>query len=185
MGRDLFAAPINGHHFLKPVEDPFRYICGVFSGDGATQIMQRASTIPLQTYFPIRFNGKGEPIPLWRNYLLIEFREGVTINLCRTTSYFLKVISEKDEDGLVTPVLVKRDAVKQSMAMVLEGKYNERIINRRFYGKGSIVAVLHGVMATRKVRLEQNVTPEMPGSQRVKIDMDGIKGTIEMYKLAL
>ena len=45
--------------------------------------------------------------------------------------------------------------------------------------------VLHGIMATRKVRLEQNVTPEMPGSQRVKIDMDGVKGTIEIHKLAL
>ena len=75
--------------------------------------------------------------------------------------------------------------MKQSIAMVLEGKFNERIIDRRFYGKGSIVAVLHGVMATRKVRLEQNVTPEMPGSQRVKIDMDGVKATIEIHKLAL
>lgn len=183
--KDLFAPHINGHSYIKPIEDSFRYICGVFSGNGATQIMQRANEIPLATYFPIRFNGKGEPVPLWRNYLLIEFREGVTINLCRTTSNFLKVISEKDKDGLTHPVLVKKDAVKQSMAMVLEGKFNERIIDRRFYDKGSIVAVLHGVMATRKVRLEQNVTPEMPGSQRVKIDMDGVKATIEIHKLAL
>jgi hypothetical protein len=71
------------------------------------------------------------------------------------------------------------------MAMVLEGKYNERVIDRRFYGRGSIVAVLHGVMATRKVRLEQNVTPEMRGSHRVKVDIDGAKGTIEIHKLAL
>jgi hypothetical protein len=182
---DLFAPKINGHAYRKPVEDPFRYICGVFSGNGATHIMQRANEIPLATYFPIRFNGKGEPIPLWRNYLLIEFREDVTINLCRTTSNFLKVISERHEDGLTHPVLVKRDAVAQSMAMVLEGKYNDRVIDRRFYGRGSIVAVLHGVMATRKVRLEQNVTPDMPGSQRVKIDMDGVKATIEIHKLAL
>ena len=185
MGRDLFAAPTNGHSYLKPVEDPFRYICGVFSGDGATQIMQRANEIPLATYFPIRFNGKGEATPLWRNYLLIEFREGVTINLCRTTSHFLKVVSERGKDGLTYPVLVKKDAVAQSMAMVLEGKYNERLISRRFYGRGSIVGVLHGVMATRKVRLEQNVTSEMHGGQRVKIDMNGVKGTIEIYKLAL
>jgi hypothetical protein len=183
--RDLFAAPINGKHYLKPVDDPFRYICGVFSGDGAIQILQRANKIPLATYFPIRFNGKGEPVPLWRAYLLIEFREGVTINLCRTTSNFIKIVGERDEEGLVHPVLVKREAVKESMAMVLEGRYNERIIERRFYGSGSIVAVLHGIMATRKVRLEQNVTPDMPGRQRVMIDMDGIKGTIEIHKLAL
>jgi hypothetical protein len=99
MGRDLFAAPVNGHKYTKLVEDSFRYICGVFSGDGAVQILRRANQIPLATYFPIRFNVKGEPVPLWRSYLLIEFREGVTINLCRTTSHFLKVVSERDEDG--------------------------------------------------------------------------------------
>jgi hypothetical protein len=97
--KDLFAPRINGHSYFKPVEDPFRYICGVFSGDGATQVIQRANEIPLATYFPVRFNGNGEPVPLWRNYLLIEFREGVTINLCRTTSNFLKVISEEIRMG--------------------------------------------------------------------------------------
>src|SRR5580704_18693272 len=99
MGRDLFAAPVSGHRYIKPVEDSFRYICGVFSGDGAVQILQRANQIPLATFFPIRFNGNGGPVPLWRSYLLIEFREGVTINLCRTTSHFLKVVSERDEEG--------------------------------------------------------------------------------------
>ena len=124
-------------------------------------------------------------MPLWRNYLLIEFREGVTIDLCRTTSNFIKVISERNEDGLLHPILVRREAVKQSMTMVLEGKFNERIIERRCYGKGSSVAVLHGVMATRKVRLEEDVTPQMRGSHRVRVDMDGVKGTIEVHKLAL
>jgi hypothetical protein len=181
MGRDLFAAPVSGHRYIKPVEDSFRYICGVFSGDGAVQILQ----IPLATFFPIRFNGNGGPVPLWRSYLLIEFREGVTINLCRTTSHFLKVVSERDEEGLLRPILVKREAVKQSMAMVLEGKYTERVTEGRFYGKGSIVAVLHGVIATRKVRLEEDVTPQMRGSHRVRVDMDGVKGTIEVHKLAL
>ena len=84
---------------------------------------------------------------------LIEFREGVTKNLCRTTSHFLKVVSERDEDGLLHPVLVKREAVKQSMAMVMEGKFNERIIERRFYGKGSLVRVLEGTFIDKKVRL--------------------------------
>jgi hypothetical protein len=32
--RDLFAPKVNEHAFIKPVEGSFRYICGVFSGDG-------------------------------------------------------------------------------------------------------------------------------------------------------
>ena len=184
---DLFggAPKTNGHAYLKPVEDPFRYVCGVFSGDGAVQILQRANQVPLATYFPIRFNGKGEPVPLWRNYLLIEFREGVTINLCRTTTQFIKVVSERDEEGLMHPVLVKREAVKQSMAMVLEGKFNERIIERRFYGRGSIVRVIEGTFIDKKVRLEENILPEWHGNHKVKVDLDGIKAVIELYKLAL
>ena len=90
---DLFggAPKTNGHAYVKPVEDPFRYVCGVFSGDGAVQILQRANKSIFGNYFPIRFNGKGEPVPLWRNYLLIEFREGVTINLCRQQPSLLKL----------------------------------------------------------------------------------------------
>ena len=39
---DLFggAPKTNGHAYIKPVEDPFRYICGVFSGDGAVEILK-------------------------------------------------------------------------------------------------------------------------------------------------
>ena len=55
--RDLFAAPINGHTYLKPAEDSFRYIGGVFSGDGAVQIIQRASEIPWSLIFPYGLMG--------------------------------------------------------------------------------------------------------------------------------
>jgi hypothetical protein len=186
---DLFNGathPIAANYDLFGTQiDSFRYICGVFSGDGATQILRRANEIPLATYFPIRFNGKGEPVPLWRSYLFIEFREGVTINLCRTTSHFLKVVSERDVDGLQHPVLVKREAVKQSMAMVIAGKYNERVINRQFYGRGSIVRVIEGTFIDQKVRLEEDVFPHMRGNYRVKVDLNGLKATVEVYKLAL
>jgi hypothetical protein len=171
--------------FFRACRRPFRYICGVFSGDGATLIMQRANEIPLATFFPIRFNGNGEPVPLWRNYLLIEFREGVTIDLCRTTSNFLKVVSERHDDGLMHPVLVKQEAVAQSMAMVLEGKYNDRVIDRRFYGCGSIVRVLEGNFIDKKVRLEIDIRPEMNGNYSVPVDINGIKAKIELFKLAL
>jgi transcription antitermination factor NusG len=180
--RNLFSAPINGHHYLKR---PFKYICGVFSGDGAVQVIQRANEIPLATYFPIRFNGKGEPSPLWRNYLLIEFREGITINVCRTTSNFIKIVTERDEDGLSHPVLVSEAAIQQSMAMVLAGKYNERQLVRAFYGRGSLVRVIEGTFIDQKVRLEEDLFPDMRGNHKVKVDINGIKGVIEVYKLAL
>jgi hypothetical protein len=185
--RDLFGgAPTNGHHYLKPLEDdPFRYICGVFSDDGAVEVIKRANAIPLVTYFPIRFNGKGEPVPLWRSYLLVEFREGVTINLCRTSSNFLKIVSERYKDGLQYPVLVRKSSIAQSMAMVLEGKYNERIVNRQFHGRGSIVRVIEGTFIDKRVRLEEDIFPDWKGNRRVRVNIDGVRGTIEVYKLSL
>ena len=35
----------------------------------------------------------------------------------QATTQFIKVVSERDKEGLMHPVLVKREAVKQSMAM--------------------------------------------------------------------
>jgi hypothetical protein len=183
--RDLFAPKVNGHSYLKPLDDPFRYICGVFSGDSAVQIIQRANQIPLATYFPIRFNGKGEPIPLWRNYLMIEFREGITINLCRTTSHFIRVVSERDKDGLVTPVMVRKDSVTESLRLVTMGKFNDKSFKRQFHGKGSIVRVLEGNFIDRRVTLEIDVPPDMNGRTRIPVDMNGIKCKIELFKLAL
>ena len=157
----------------------------MFASDGAVQIIRRANAKDLKTFYPIRRNIQGEYAPMWRSYLFIEFREGVTINLCRTTTHFIKIVSERDEEGLLRPILVKREAVKQSMGMVLEGKYNERAIDRRFYGKGSVVCVLEGNFIGKKVKLEMDISPEMLGTTKVKVDIDGLKGTIELYKLAL
>ena len=69
--------------------------------------------------------------------------------------------------------------------MVLEGKYNERIINRRFYGRGSIVRVIEGTFIDKKVRLETDILPHMRGNYKVPISIDNRKGTIELFKLAL
>jgi hypothetical protein len=183
--KDLFAPETNGHHYLTPLEDPFRYICGVFSGNGATEAIKRANEIPLFTFYPIRFNRHGEPTPLYRSYLFVEFREGISINLCRTTSHFIKVISERDDAGISRPILVRKEAIKESMAMVMQGRFNERIIDRRFYGKGSIVRVLDGHFIDQKVRLDIDVTPEMNGNHKVRLDINGLKATIELFKLAL
>jgi hypothetical protein len=182
--RDLFAPKTNGHHFLKPVED-FRWVVGVFSGNGATQVIQRAYKRDLKTFYPIRRNHKNEYVPLWRAYLFIQFVEGVSIELCRTTSRFINVVSERDEDGLVTPVLVRKDAINESLHLMTMGKFDDVTFQRRFHGRGSIVRVLEGSFIDQKVRLEVDIRPEMKGNYKVPVDINGIKATIEIFKLAL
>jgi hypothetical protein len=174
-----------GDLFGGKIEDPFRWVVGIFAQDGATRAIIKANKCKLLTYYPIVFSKDGEPRPLFRNYLFVEFREYVTIDLCRNTPKFIKVLTAHDGDGILRPILVRRDAVDENRAMVLANKFNERIIDRRFYGRGSIVAVLHGVMATRKVRLEENITPDMSGNRKIKIDMNGVRAAIEIHQLAL
>jgi hypothetical protein len=96
--RDLFAPKVNGHAFLKRLDDPFRWVVGVFSGNGATEIIRRANAKDLKTFYPIRRNLAGEYTPLWRAYLFVEWRETVTIDLCRATTHFIKIVSERDEN---------------------------------------------------------------------------------------
>jgi hypothetical protein len=187
MSKDLFAArPVNGKHydlFSGAPIDPFRRVVSIFAGDGATRAIIRANKSDLLTYYPIRFNANGEPI--FRNYLFVERREELTLDLCRDTPKFIKILTAHDDEGLLRPVLVRSNAADQNRAMVLANKFNDRITNLHFYGKGSIVAVLHGIMATRKVRLLEDILPEWRGNHRVKVDMNGVKGTIEIHQLAL
>jgi hypothetical protein len=165
--------------------DTFRWVVGVFKGEGAIEVIKRANANNLATYYPIRFNHQGEPTPLWRNYLFVEFNKDVTLQICRTTRKFLKIISGRDENGIVCPILVRRDAIQESMAMILAGKFNERTLVRKFYGRGTIVRILDGIMFDKAARLEMDVTPEMYGNQKVVIDINGVKCKIELFKLAL
>jgi hypothetical protein len=186
---DLFSgAPVNGKHydlFSGAPIDTFRWLVAVFSQDGAVRAIIKANKADLKTYYPIRFNGKGEPTPLFRSYLFIEFREYVTIELCREVPKFIKILFERDEGGLVQSIKVRRNAIDENKAMVMAGRFNERIINRRFYGKGSIVRVLEGNFIDKNVRLEIDILPEMRGNYRVPVDINGMKAKIEIYKLAL
>ena len=163
------------------IQMDLRNVCG----DGATQIIKRASAHELKTFYPIRRNLRGEYAPLWRAYLFIEFREGVTINLCRTTSHFLKIISERDDGGLSHPILVREDAIADNLRLMMMGKFDDKTYIRRFYGKGSIVRVIEGNFIDRKVRLEMDVTPDMNARTRVPVDINGIKAKIEIFRLAL
>ncbi len=185
--QDLF----NGHSYSSApaskivIEDSFRWIVGIFSRGGAIRVIQKANEINLRTFYPLRKNNKGEYVPLWVNYLFIEFQEAVTIDLCRSSAKFIRIISAHDEEGIMRPVLVRKGAVAESMSMLLAGRFNERTTQRRFYGKGSLVRVIEGIMADRKVRLEEDVFPDWRGNHRVKIDVNGLKATVELFNLAL
>jgi hypothetical protein len=188
---DLFgsAPKINGHRYglfnNKPIDD-FRWLVGVFRGDGASQVIIKANAVHLATYYSLRFNKQGEPVPLFRNYLFLEFQEYTTINLCRSSSKFIKIISSRDPDSdLIHPVLVRRNAIEESLRLMTQGKFNEDVFIRPFHGRGSIITVTDGSFQNRKVRLEADVTPEMRGTFKVPVSIDGIKATIEVFKLAL
>jgi hypothetical protein len=191
MAKDLFdggAPPINGHSydlFSGAQIDTFRWAVAIFAQDGASQIIPRTNAIPLATFYPIRWDRHGAPVPLWRNYLFVEFKEAVTIDLCRTTTKFVKIINAKDQDGIVRPILVRRDSIAESLRLVTMGKFNEVEFKRKFYGRGSIVRVIEGSFIDRTVRLEIDVPPDMNARTRVPVDMNGIKAKIELFKLAL
>jgi hypothetical protein len=183
MSKDLFAPRINGHAYL---DDPFRWLISLFGQDGATRAIIKANKLGLSTYYPIRINATGEPKPLWRNYLMIEFREFVTIDLCRNTPHFMNIISARDpDDELSRPVMVRRNAVQQNMEMVLAGHFDDFAPRRQFHGRGSLIRVIEGAMMERRVRLEADISPEMPGHYAVAVSIGPWRGTIELFKLAL
>lgn len=171
--------------FTQQVSDNFHWVVGVFAGNGATEAIKVANYVPLRTYYPIRFNVKGEPVPMWRSYLFIEFHRRLTNEVCRSSNKFIKVLSMRDEDGVEYPVLVRKNAIDEHMALLLSGKFNERTIRRRFYGIGSIVKVIDGIFVDKKVKLLVDVAPDVPSHIKVAIEINGLRGSIELWKLAL
>jgi hypothetical protein len=181
MAVDLFAP--NGYHYLD--RDKFRWIVAIFMADGASVTIRRANANDLKTYYPIKFKGNGEPVPLFINYLFLEWREDITLQICRATTKFIKVLSAHDEEGILRPILIRRNAVEENRAMVIAKGFNERTITRSFYGKGSLVRVIEGNFIDKRVRLEQDILLEMCGRTKVRVNIGGINATIELFKLAL
>jgi hypothetical protein len=181
MSKDLFAP--NGYAYLD--KDKFRWVVGVFRDDGASHTLVRAAANGLKVFYPVKTNIRGEYLPIFKNYLFIEYDEHKTLDVCRATSKFIRVISARDDEGIVRPIMVRRDHIKETMTTVLAGRFNALPTNRRFYGKGSLVVVLEGIMANKRVKLREDIKPEMPGNQRVSVEIGGIKGVIEIFKLAL
>jgi hypothetical protein len=122
---------------------------------------------------------------LFRNYLFVEFREHLTLDICRATTKFIKVIKTHDDDGKLVPLLVRRNHIEENKAMVLAGKFNERSLQRKFHGQGSTVRVIEGSFIDKRVRLEADILPTMKGNYRVPVDINGIKAKIEIFKLAI
>ena len=166
MGRDLFAPKINGHSYLK---DDFRWVVAIFMTDGAVEVIKRANENDLKTFYPIRKNIRGEYKPLWANYLFIQFIETVTIDLCRTTSKFIKVISARDDEGIIRPILVRKDAIAESLRLMTQGKFDAVTFKRRFHGRGAIVRIIDGPFLDKIARLEIDVLPEMKATKRLKL----------------
>ena len=171
--------------FGQVQQDDFHWVVGMFTGNGATDAIRRANQVPLRTYYPIRFNGKGEPVPLWRNYLFIEYREDLTSSLCRATKKFIKVLSMRDDEGNQYPIRVRRNAIDMHMQLLMKGKFDDKTFLRRFYGRGSLVRVVEGTFIDKRVRLEIDVTPDLPGNSKIPININGFKGSIDLWKLAL
>jgi hypothetical protein len=91
----------------------------------------------------------------------------------------------RNEEGVLEPTLVPKHAIDESLELVRMGKFNERSFTRKFYGKGSVVRVTEGTFLDKKVRLEMDIPSDMPGNRKVLIDINGLKGSIELWKLSL
>lgn len=171
--------------FSQQSTEDFKWIVAVFASTGAVEAIRLANEVPLKTFYPIRFNGRGEPMPLWRPYLFIEYRRILTTQICRSTNKFIKVLTMRDNEGFEYPVMVRKNAIDEHMSLLLRGQFNAKVFKRRFYGRGSIVRVTDGNFIDKRVRLEMDVTPDMPGTKKVLININGWHGSIELWKLSL
>jgi hypothetical protein len=163
-----------------PVSDDFRWSVAVFRANGASQTIARANKQELKTYFPIRRNKNGNFIPLWANYLFIEFQNCITIDICRATSNFIKILSIDNQ-----PILVKKDAIRENMKLLELGKFDDVEYRRRFYGRGSLVRIINGEFAGKNVELLTDILPDMLLTKKVPILIEGWKASIELGKLAI
>jgi transcription antitermination factor NusG len=165
----------------QPKENNFYWIVGVFSGNGALEAIRRAIDYHLQIYYPHKLNQNNQLVPLWKNYLFIEYVPKISVQICRNATRFIKIISIDGE-----PVLVRHDAIDESLQLLKLGKYNDRVtFIRRFYERGSLIRVIEGNFADKKVKLEMDIVPDMPDYKKVKVSIGNWSGRIELFKLAL
>jgi hypothetical protein len=160
--------------------DDFKWSVAMFKANGAVQVIKRASDYHLKTYYPFKRNKFGDFSPLWRNYLFIQFQKYRTLSICRSTSNFIKMLSIDNQ-----PILVRKDAIDESMHLLQLGKFDDVTFKRPFYGKGSLVQILTGDFSDRRAELLTDISGDVPGNVRVPISIGGWKASIEVHKLAL
>jgi hypothetical protein len=163
----------------------FRWSVAVFKAQGAVEAIKRANQVPLRTYYPFRIDRNGNFRPLWRNYLFLEFHKTLTMQVCRSTRNFIKMLTMRDEEGETYPILVPKRAIDENMRLLRLGKFDDKTFLRSFYGRGSLVRVTEGTFQDKRVRLEMDILPQMPGNTRVSININGFKASIELWKLSL
>lgn len=166
--------------FSSVDQTDFCWIVAIFQGCGASDVIKRANEIPLTTYYPLKIDRDGNLVPLWRNYLFIEHQWRISVDICRSTSKFIKFINN---GGL--PVLVPKNAINAHLELVSQGKFNAKTFSRRFYGRGALIRVLEGHFMNKKVRLEADLEPDMPKNRLIPVSIGNWKGQIEVFKLAL
>jgi hypothetical protein len=178
---DLFSGADGANMNLES----FEWTVAMFRNKGATEAIKRANDYALRTYYPFKRNKVGDFVPLWRNYLFIEFKQQLTLTICRSTSNFIKILCIPDDEGINQPVLVRKNVIDENLRLVQQGKFDDIEFRRRYYGIGSLVNIISGDFIGRKVELLADIPPDITGNKKIPVSINGWKASIEVFKLAL
>lgn len=160
-------------------KDKFLWAVGVFNGNGAHEIIKYALDARLETFFPHRLNKLGNFIPLWRNYLFIEYIPPMTAQVCRQSSKFLGFINFNGQ-----PELVYRNAIDECLKLLQLGKYNFTHLRRSHVSKGTYVRIMNDNNFQGKlVKILCDVTPEMHETKRIPVELGSMRMMLELRKL--
>jgi hypothetical protein len=163
--------------------DKFFWSVGIFAGNGATEAIKYALDARLEVFYPHHLNKNGDFVPLWKNYLFIEWIDNVSVSVCRKCNKFIKFISFDENNR---PFLVGRNNIDECLEMLKMGKYNIISKERDFYPAGSVVMIRDDNYFDRMwVKLLCDIGSFMNGKHRVPVELNGWKINIEINKLFL
>jgi hypothetical protein len=164
--------------------DKFFWSVGIFAGNGANEAIKHAIDEHLEVFYPYRLNKSGDFTPLWKNYLFIEWIDNLSIDVCNRCNKFIKFISFDDSNK---PFLVKHDSINECLEMMRMGKYNIGSPVRSFRNAGSRIMIRdqNSNFDRMRVLLLCDVTPNMSGTKRIPVELNGWRVLIEVNKLWL
>jgi hypothetical protein len=158
------------------------WILSVFYGNGAIEAIRKAIEYQLQIYYPHKINKNNQIIPIWRSYLFLEFIPKISVEVCRFSSKFVKVITDKDG----SPILIRQSMLNESLELLKSGWYNDISPQRKYYNGGATVRINSQDFWNGKfVRLLCDIQPSWSDDKMVPIEINGWKCLIELRKLAL